>query len=258
MAIKVQGAIRLSDVCFSYVDGSTALSGISFGVNAGERVAIVGPTGSGKSTIAKLLVRLYSLKRGEIAIDGTDIRTVTVRELRSKIALLPQHPVLFDGNVRDNLLLAKPSASIGELKLVLEIAQLRQSNKIDVLDSLCSELSGGERQRVALARALLQQRPILVMDEATSALDPSTEAAFLDALAQSFPRTTMLAISHREAITRWATQVLVINSGKVVGQGSHSKMMRENLFYRSLWLRNSLQTSQSTQTSRGNAHATEW
>jgi len=242
MAAEIQGAIRLNDVWFTYADGSPALSGVSFTVAPGDHVAIVGPTGSGKSTIAKLLVRLYESGRGAITIDDTDIRTVAVKDLRSKIAFIPQHPVLFRGTVRENLLLVRPDATLRELSHALEIAQLARISRANVLECPCGQLSGGEKQRVALARALLQQRSILMMDEATSALDPSSEAALLDALAESFPHKTILAISHREAVTRWATQVLVISAGKVAAQGSYSKLIRENPFYRSLWLQDAPQT----------------
>jgi ABC-type multidrug transport system fused ATPase/permease subunit len=241
----VRGAISLREVTFGYATGATALDGINIEVMPGDRIAIVGPSGSGKSTIAKLATRLYEIDHGAILLDGTDIRDIELRSLRSAISLVPQDPLLFCGSLRENLLLGNPQAGLAELEEAANIAQLmpliraREDGWDQQLSYSGKGLSGGERQRVALARAILQHRPILILDEATSALDAPTEAAFLRALKDSFPSRTTLIISHREAVARWADRVIVLNEGRVLEQGDHTELNREGKLYYRLWRQHS-------------------
>ena len=237
----IRGIINLRDVSFSYPSGAMALSDISVEVKPGERIAIVGPSGGGKSTITKLIARLYEVDQGGIFVDGIDIRDIKLRSLRSAISLVPQDPLLFGATLRENLLLGNPRADLADLEHAATVAQLlplinaRPERWNQVLSCSGKGLSGGERQRVALARALLQCRPILMLDEATSALDAPTEAAFLHALKDVSPSTTILIISHREAVARWADRVLVIDDGKLMEQGTHAELSRDGGLYDRLW-----------------------
>ena len=234
---RVLGKISFRHIWFSYDLSAAALNDLTLDVEPGERIAIVGPTGSGKSTIGKLLVRMYEAKRGSILVDGWDVRDLELKSLRSAVALVPQSPILFSGSIRENLLLGKLNASPSQLQRVLAIVQLASSSDVAdrLLNSVCEQLSGGEKQRVSLARALLQGRPIMVLDEATSALDPRTEDSFLQALKEHYRSTTILAISHREATAKWADRVVVINSGTINEQGTHDQLMRDSQSYRHLW-----------------------
>lgn len=243
LAQRAHGEISFHGVSYAYSAGTTALAGINIQVNSGDRVAIVGPSGGGKSTIAKLAARYYEPDQGYILLDGFDVREIEVRSLRSAISFVPQEPMLFYGSLRENLLMGNPHARSAELEEAARISQLTsviRSHKggwEQQLGYSGKNLSGGEKQRVALARALLQDRPILILDEATSALDAPTEAAFLRALKESFPATTVLIISHRDAVSRWADYTIVLNEGRIVEQGTHSDLNREGKFYYKLWQR---------------------
>jgi len=237
----VRGTISFREVSFAYATGATALDAINIEVRPGDRIAIVGPSGSGKSTMAKVVARLYEIDHGVILLDGTDIRDIELQSFRSTISLVPQDPLLFCGSLRENLLLGNPHAGLAELEEAARIAQLtplimaREEGWDQQLSYSGKGLSGGERQRVALARALLQHRPILILDEATSALDAPTEAMVLHALKDSFPSKTILIISHREAVARWADRVIVLHEGKVLEEGAHSDLNREGRLYYRLW-----------------------
>ena len=236
-----QGGLIVRDLSFNY-RGAAVLANINLQVSAGERLAIVGPSGSGKSTLAKLIARLYQFQEGSISIDGVDIRAVQVQSLRNSISLVLQEPILFSGTLRENVLAGKPTASIAELERVAEISQL-----IPVIERLGggwdhplkhpgNGLSGGERQRIALARALLIDHSILILDEATSALDASVEARLLQALRNSYENTTLIVISHREAVARWADRVVLLDGGRIIEEGSHDDLVKHNRRYSQLWL----------------------
>jgi ABC-type bacteriocin/lantibiotic exporter with double-glycine peptidase domain len=233
---KLNGKISFQDVWFSYFPGASVLNGINLNVEPGQRVAIVGKTGSGKSTLAKLLLRMYELERGTISVDDMNIREVDLTAVRSQIALVPQEPVLFSGSLRDNLLLGDLRATTAKLVELVETMQLATGNEaVAMLDCPCGGMSGGEKQRVALARALLQCRPILVLDEATSALDPHTEDLLLRTLRESYPSLTILAITHRQAVTMWSDQVFLMEAGRICEQGHHGQLLQNSLSYRQLW-----------------------
>lgn len=223
MALRVplDGAagLRFENVTFGYREGRETLKETSFDIAPGERVALVGRSGSGKSTIAKLAVRLYDAHSGTIWIDGDDVRNLQLRSLRTAIAILPQEPSMFDGTIRENLLYGRLDATEDELMEAAHIAQI--DKKIMSLPSQWDErigsagklFSGGERQRLALARTLLQRPRLLILDECTSAVDGKTEKAILQGLARLRGVTTII-ISHRMSAVEWADRVIVLSEGR--------------------------------------------
>ena len=218
---NISGAIELKDVSFSYSSERAVLNAINLQVNSGERVALVGTSGHGKSTIARLVARLYDARAGTVLVEGLDVRDITLKSLRSSVIFVPQEPVLFDVTLRENLLYGNPTATKEELDKVTRIAQLetlinRLPNGLDEpLGPRGNRLSGGERQRVALARALLQHPKVLILDECTSALDAVTEKSLLSAIDLHLRGVTTLIISHRPYPTNWADREVHLNYGQV-------------------------------------------
>lgn len=226
------GSIHIENVGFRYPNGKGAIyEDMSIEIPAGARVALVGQSGSGKSTFVKLLQRLYDIESGRILIDGQDIRNVTRESLRRSIALVPQEPVLFHRSIGENIAYAKPGASQVEVEAAAKLAHADEF--IDRLpngyDTLVGErgvkLSGGERQRIAIARAFLADAPILVLDEATSSLDSVTEAYIQDAMERLMQGRTTLVIAHRLSTIRRMDRILVFHRGRIVEQGSHAELM---------------------------------
>jgi ATP-binding cassette subfamily B protein len=238
-----QGDIRFENVSFAYDPDRPILKKVSFEVPAGKMVAIVGPSGAGKSTIARLLFRFYELTRGRILIDGQDIRDVTQGSLRAAIGMVPQDTVLFNDTIAYNIRYGKPAAMEAELR---EAARLAQIHDFIVTlpqgyDSLVGErglkLSGGEKQRVAIARTILKSPPILMLDEATSALDSHTEKDIQDALERVARERTSLVIAHRLSTVVHADNIIVLDRGKIVEQGTHLELLGKGGLYASLWER---------------------
>jgi len=217
-------AIELQEVCFSYRADRPVLESVSLRVNPGERVALAGTSGNGKSTVAKLVARLYDARAGALLLGGTDIRDIKLKSLRSSVIFVPQDPVLFDLTLRENLLYGNSKASEEELGAVMSLVQLdalikRLPKGLDEsLGPRGHRLSGGERQRVALARALLQHPKVLLLDECTSALDELTEKQLLNALDEHLKDITTIIISHRPYPTYWANRVVYLNYGQIVEQ----------------------------------------
>jgi ATP-binding cassette, subfamily B, bacterial MsbA len=215
------GAIELREVSFSYHSDRPVLAAINLHVNSGERVVLVGTSGNGKSTIARLVARLYDVRAGRVLLEGVDVRDITLKSLRSSVIFVPQEPVLFDVTLRENLLYGNPEATQEELERVTKLAQLEALiNRLpqgwdESLGPRGNRLSGGERQRVALARALLQHPKILILDECTSALDALTEKRVLDGLDHYLRGVTTLIISHRPYPTRWADREVHVNYGQI-------------------------------------------
>jgi ATP-binding cassette subfamily B protein len=227
----IEGEIRLEGVDFSYRDGMPVLRDVDLRVAAGETVAVVGPTGAGKSTIAKLIVRFYDPTAGRVTIDGHDLRAVTVASLRRQLGVVPQEPFLFAGSIRDNVAFARPGASLEVVMDAVRHVGLEDlvARLPDGVESVVQErgqsLSSGERQLVALARAFLAQPRVLVLDEATSNLDLESETrveAALDALLEN--RTAVL-IAHRISTALKADRVVVVNEGRIVEQGPPAELV---------------------------------
>lgn len=220
LALDRPAAVELKDVCFSYQSDRSVLNAVSLRVDGGERVAVTGTSGNGKSTIAKLVARMYDPSAGTVLLDGRDARDIRLKSLRSAVIFVPQDPVLFDVTLRENLLYGNPHATEEELDRVTQLAQLdvlveRLPNGLDEsLGPRGNRLSGGERQRVALARALLQNPKVLILDECTSALDEVTEKRLLNALDQHLGGVTTIIISHRPYPTSWANRVVHVNYGQ--------------------------------------------
>lgn len=234
-------AVELRSVRFRYKDDlPPVLDGIDLVIRPGEKVALVGVSGCGKSTVARLLTRMYDLDRGNIELDGVDLRDLLLKDLRTRVSLVPQDPILFDVSLKENLLYARPNAHDGELRQVLRMAQLEDTVEEalagwdEKVGSRGERLSGGQRQRVAIARAVLQRPRLLILDEATSALDGMTERRLLKALEEFVADCTTVLIAHRLSAILWADRIVLLDKGRIVDQGSHADLHRRCELYRHL------------------------
>ena len=237
------GTIALEDVHFGYETGRQILKGISFEVPAGQTVAIVGSSGSGKSTIGRLLFRFYDVSGGALKIDGQDVRDVTQESLHQQIGVVPQDTVLFNDTIRYNIAYGRPQASEDEI-----IAAAKAASIHDFVKSLPNgyetavgerglKLSGGEKQRVGIARTLLKNPPILLLDEATSALDTDTEREIQAELKAMGKGRTVITIAHRLSTIADADRIIVLEDGKIVEEGKHDALLSKNGRYAQLWQR---------------------
>jgi ATP-binding cassette subfamily B protein len=238
-----KGEIKFENVSFAYDPERPILKNVSFEVPAGKMVAIVGPSGAGKSTISRILFRFYDISRGKVLIDGQNIKDVTQASLRAAIGMVPQDTVLFNDTVEYNIRYGRPDASPAEVR---EAARLAQIHEFIVTlpqgyDALVGErglkLSGGEKQRVAIARTILKSPPILMLDEATSALDSHTEKEIQDALELVAQNRTSLVIAHRLSTVVHADNIIVLDHGEFVEQGTHLELLAKGGLYASLWAR---------------------
>ena len=231
--VRVAGDIRYENVNFSYAEGLPALKNISLHAHPGETVALVGATGAGKSTVASLLPRFYELKEGDgqIFVDGKEIRENGIRALRENIGLVTQESFLFNGSIRENLLMGKPSATDAELWRAVEAANAREfiERLPDRLESVVGErgvkLSVGEKQRLSIARALLKDPPILILDEATASVDTATERLIQEALEHLMANRTSIVIAHRLSTIVRADQILVLDHGRIIERGTHEELI---------------------------------
>ena len=234
----VQGMVEFRNVTFRYFEGSEpVLNDVSFGVMPGETIAILGATGSGKSTIINLLPRFYDVSDGTILIDGMDIRDATLDSLRSQIGIVLQETVLFSGTIRDNIAFGRPEATDAEVEAVARdaaihdfIASQPNGYKTDVGER-GSTLSGGQKQRVAIARALLLQPRILILDDSTSSVDLQTEQRIQQALDRLMEQRTSFVIAQRISTVRNADRILVLEHGRLVATGTHETLMESNELY---------------------------
>jgi subfamily B ATP-binding cassette protein MsbA len=232
-----EGLIGFEHVGFAYAGGPATLTDISFTVARGQTVALVGPSGGGKTTLLNLIPRFYDATEGRVTIDGTDIRSVTLSSLRDQIALVTQEPFLFDDSIRANIAYARPQASQAEIEQAAQAAAAHDfiTDLPRGYDTLVGEagarLSGGQRQRIAIARAFLKNAPILLLDEATSALDTESEALVQAALARLMAGRTTILIAHRLSTVRGADRIYVIDKGQVVEQGDHAALIAQRGLY---------------------------
>jgi len=240
--IVTSGQIEFRNVSYAYNEKNTIYSDFDLEIKAGEKVAVIGPSGGGKSTFIKLLLRFYDLKSGEILIDGQDISKVTQKSLRENIALVPQEPILFHRSVMENIRYAKPKASDEEVRSAAKLANADEfiSNFPKGYDTYVGErgvkLSGGERQRVAIARAILRNAPILLLDEATSSLDSESEKLIQDALKKLIKDKTTIVIAHRLSTVMQMDRIIVLENGKIAEQGKHAELLKlEEGTYQRLW-----------------------
>ena len=237
-----EGKIEFEKVRFSFNEGRPVLPDFSLAIEGGERVALVGPSGAGKTTITKLLLRLHDVTDGRILIDGQDIRSVTQDSLREAIGFVPQEPILFHRTLLENIRYGKRDASDAEVRRAakeahcLEFIERTQHGFQTYVGERGVKLSGGERQRIAIARAILKDAPILVLDEATSSLDSESEALIQDALARLMRGKTVIAIAHRLSTVMRMDRIIVIEDGKVATTGTHEELVRHNGgLYKKLW-----------------------
>jgi subfamily B ATP-binding cassette protein MsbA len=232
-----QGAIVLKSVGFTYADGHTALTDLSLTASRGETVALVGPSGAGKTTILNLIPRFYDATSGQILIDGHDVRHVTLASLRAQIALVTQEPFLFDDTIRADIAYAAPDASQEAIEQAATAAAAHEfilalpKGYDTPVGEAGARLSGGQRQRIAIARAFLKDAPILLLDEATSALDTESEAQVQAALARLMAGRTTILIAHRLSTVRGADRIYVVDKGRIVETGDHDALMRRAGLY---------------------------
>ena len=236
------GKIEFINVKFSF-GNRVILKGVNFIVNPGEKVAIVGPTGAGKSTISKLLFRFYDPSSGNIKIDNQCLKEVTQSSLRSNIGVVPQDTVMFNDTIRYNISYAKPESSIDEINNVAKLSSIDKFIEDLELgyDTIVGErglkLSGGEKQRVAIARALLKNPKIFIFDEATSALDTKTEKSIEKSLKKLSKNATTLVIAHRLSTVIDADKIIVLENGKIAEEGTHTQLLNKNGLYSEMWFR---------------------
>jgi ATP-binding cassette, subfamily B, heavy metal transporter len=235
------GAIKFDRVGFAYDPDRVILKDVSFEVPAGKMVAIVGPSGAGKSTLSRILFRFYDISSGRVTIDGQDIRDVTQKSLRSAIGVVPQDTVLFNDTIFYNIKYGRPDATDEEIYAAAKLAQIDDFIRTlpagyqTMVGERGLKLSGGEKQRVAIARTILKGPPILMLDEATSALDSHTEREIQDALDRVSKNRTTLVIAHRLSTIVHADNILVLEKGSLVEQGTHAELIQKNGLYASLW-----------------------
>ncbi len=238
---QVRGEVVLQEVTFAYHDRAPVIHNLSLHIGAGKTIAIVGSTGSGKSTLVKLLLRLYEVQGGTITLDGIDLRQLRLKDLRRAIGLVSQDVFLFHGTVRENIAYGTFDASHAEVMAAAEIAEAHEfiSQLPQGYDTIVGErgqkLSGGQQQRIAIARAILKNPPILILDEATSAVDNETEAAIQRSLEKITKNRTTIAIAHRLSTVRNADCIYVMEHGKLVEQGRHEQLLEQQGIYASLW-----------------------
>lgn len=238
---RLKGSVEFRDVSFSYKDGDHVLENVSFKSVPGETVAIVGPSGAGKTTFVNLILRFYDPVKGSVLVDGTDLKKVSFQSLRGQMGIVPQETILFSGSVEDNIKYGKPDASKEEV-----IGAAKLANAHDFITELSggyatevgergSQLSGGQKQRIAIARALLRDPAVLIFDEATSSLDTESERLIQDAMDKLVKGRTTFIIAHRLSTVQNASRIIVLKDGRIEEQGTHDQLMQKNGTYKRLY-----------------------
>jgi ATP-binding cassette, subfamily B, bacterial len=241
--VATRGKVEFKKVCFWYSTKATeVIHGMNFKIKPGEKVALVGPSGGGKSTITKLLMRLFDVKKGAVLIDGQDVKKTTQTSVRAAIAFVPQDPIMFHRTVMENIRYGRRDASDDEVFFSAKLANCHQfiskfpKGYKTYVGERGIKLSGGERQRVAIARAILANAPILVLDEATSSLDSESEALIQEALENLMKNKTTVVIAHRLSTIMKMDRILVLQDGKIVEEGAHADLVsQESGLYKRLW-----------------------
>ena len=247
---KAKGDIRFENVSFHYGKGGGVIENLNLHIRPGERVALIGPSGAGKTTIVNLALRLFDVEAGRILIDGRDVRSVTQGSLRAQFGVVSQDAMLMHRSIRDNIGYGRAGASQAEIsdaarrasadEFIASIADPRGRQGYDAhVGERGVKLSGGQRQRVAIARMMLKDAPILILDEATSALDSEVEAAIQDNLYRLMEGKTVIAIAHRLSTIAALDRLIVIDQGRIVEEGSHDQLIARNGLYAQLWKRQS-------------------
>jgi ATP-binding cassette subfamily B protein len=237
----LRGEIEFRHVDFAYPGGEPILKDISFKVKPGQTVAIVGQTGAGKTSLVKLINRTYDVTRGQVRVDGVDVRDWNLAALRSQISMIEQDVFLFSRSVADNIAFGKPGASADEVQAAANTAQAHdfvqgfENGYGTVIGERGVTLSGGQRQRLALARAFLTRPAVLILDDSTSAIDSATEDKIQRAIANAAHGRTMLIITHRLSQIRWADHILVLRQGKIAAQGAHAELLATSEAYRRIF-----------------------
>lgn len=238
---QIEGHIVFEDVCFSYhPDSAPVLRNLNFEIFPGDKVGVIGSTGSGKSTLMSLILRLYDIGHGSIKIDGQSIEDYELKFLRDQIAIVPQNSILFKGDLRSNLKMGNAEASDREMYRALEIANMLDyvQSSPDGLDEKVEQggqnFSGGQKQRLSIARAWLKNAPILVLDDSTSALDAQTEAEVIESIYRERPQMTVINIAQKISSVRNSDQIFVLDDGMIVGQGKHEELIKDCQVYREI------------------------
>lgn len=242
-ASEISGHLRFDHVSFSYDPKRPVLDDVSFDAHPGELLALVGLTGAGKTTIANLIPRLFTPSAGHIRIDEVDISRYGLRTLRERVAMVPQHPVLFTGTIADNITYGRLDATLAEVEAAARAARIHDhAHRLPdgyqtLVDESGATLSGGERQRLGIARGFLKNAPILILDEPTSSMDAISESEIFDSIESLRANRTILVIAHRLSTIRHATRILVLHQGRLVAQGTHEELMDGNDLYQRMWAR---------------------